>query len=196
MYKLLKISCLLLLMSLCVHAREIIFDLRSQDFVNSLGEKQFSSKYNLDDKIIIQTNMLKNDQAVYHTNSNVTGKFNLYPLRTIFDWTLNVDVQYEGLKDKNRFIKLTDENGVTILLELNTIGFIFNAIDYNAKLDKKHLLIQLVKKNETVEFYLNKQLIDTQLTNFSKIKSVETTFYKFSLYDKDKLNNILLVSND
>lgn len=196
MQQLLKYSAILLLLSFSVYAREIIFDLRSQDFINSLGEKQFSSKYNLDDKIIVHTNMLKNDQDIYHTNSNVIGKFNLYPLKTIFDWTLNVDVQYEGLKDKNRFIKLTDENGVTVLLEFNTNGFIFNAIDYNAKLDKKHLLIQLIKKNENVEFYLNKQLIDTQLTTFSKIKTVETTFYKFSLYDKDKLNNILLVSND
>lgn len=192
-FKMITLLCFFVLSSF---AKEIVFDLERQDFINSLGDKQLSTKYNLNDRMIIHTNLLKNEQGVYHTNSDNIGRFDLHPSIPMVDWKFNLDIQYEGLKDKNRFIKFTDMNGEVILLEFNTAGFIFNSIDYNAKIDKKHLFIQIVKNGESVEFYLNKQLIDTQMTNFEKLKSIETTIFKFSIYDQDKLNNILLVSND
>ena len=196
MQTIIKFLVLTMVLAVSSVAREIVFDLDSQDFINSLGDKQLSTKYNLDDRMIIHTNLLKNEQGIYHTNSNTIGRFDIHPSIPMIDWKFNLDIQYEGLKDKNRFIKFTDKNGEVILLEFNTIGFIFNSIDYNAKLDKKHLFIQLVKNGESIEFYLNKQLIDTQMTNFDKLKSIETTIFKFSIYEQDKLNNILLVSND
>lgn len=177
-------------------AKEIIFDLDNQDFINSLGNQQLNAKYNVDDKVIIETNLLKNDQGIYHTNANTIGNFSIIPSRQMYDWKVNVDVQYEGFKNKNRMIKFTDVNGEVILFEFHVAGFIVNSVDFKANIDKKHLIIQIVRQDDKVHFYLNKQLIESQKVEFGMLKSIETTIYKFSVYEQDKLNNILLVSSD
>ena len=187
---------LLIVLNVAAFCREIIFDLHKQDFMNSLSDRQLSTKYNVEDKVIVQTNLLKDEQGVYHTNSDIMGKFDIYTNTPLIDWKFNLDVQYEGLKTKNRFIKFTDTNGEVILLEFNTVGFVFNSIDYNANINKKHLFIQVKRIDGKIEFYLNKQLIDSQNLDFARLKSIETTFYKFNVYEQDKLNNVMLVSND
>ena len=191
-----KITVLVLFFISSGFAKDIIFDLGAQDFQNSLIEQQHSTKYNIDDKVIIQTNLLKDPLGYYHTHAKVMGLFVLNNRWPMNDWKFNLDVQYEGSKNKNRFIKFTDINGEIILFEFHPEGFIFNSKDYKANLDGKHLVIQVVKTNEKVTLYLNKQLIKTQDIAFESLKSVETTMRKFSFKEQDKINGMLLVSND
>lgn len=193
---LLKIIFLVVLFVGNGFAKNILFDLGAQEFQNSLSDQQRSTKYNIDDKVIIKTNLLKDTLGYYHTNANIEGVFNINSSWPVSDWKFNLDVQYEGLKDKNRFIKMTDKTGEVILIEFNTKGFIFNAKDYKANIDRKHLLIQVIKLDEKVSLYLNRQLIETQNIKFGQLKSVETTILKFSFKEQDKINNLMLVSND
>lgn len=196
MKNLIKITILVLFLITNGFTKDIMFDLGAQDFQNSLIDQQHSTKYNIEDKVIAQTNLLKSTLGYYHTNAKVLGHFVINSIWPLNDWKFNLDIQYEGSKKKNRFIKFTDIKGEVILFEFHPEGFIFNSKDYKANLEGKHLVIQVVKTNEQVSLYLNKQLIKTQEVNFESLKSVETTVRKFSFQEQDKINGMMLVSHD
>ena len=177
-------------------AKELLFDLRAQDFSNA--QKQKMAKYKISDKIIIETNTVKSPNGGYYytAKSYISGYFNIEIIKPLNNWKYNLDiVYYTNTKDKKRSIIFTDKFGENIILEFYQTGFTINGKEYKANTYKEHMLINITKNTNNLSVSINAQNIYKSSIDFDNLKSISTNIlYDYNSYDE--LNNLLLVSND
>jgi len=178
-------------------AKELLFDLRAQDYSNAEKQEQKMAKYKVNDKIILETNIMKAKKGGFYftDSSKIDGHINIELTKPIKNWKFNLDITYytynNGMK---RLLIFNDKFGENIILEFYKTGFTINGKEYKANIHKERMLISIKKDDKNVYILINSQKIYTSTIDFDNLKSISTNISYD--YGYDKLNNILLVSND
>ena len=209
MKKTIKIILFLgLLAASSLNAKELLFDLRAQDYANTLKDTSITSKYKISDKIILETNLRKSKKAVYYYIDNfISGFCNLQINIPLKNWTLNSNIVYQSIyqdsekyfTNKKRLIKFIDNTGHTIILEFYKDGFTINGKEFKAKINDEQLALNISKLDNKISFKINGQTIHTiNSSNFQNLKFIDTDIWnwKFSNSYYDRLQDLKLFSND
>lgn len=199
MKSLIKLVLVGLLAVSSLNAKEILFDLRAQDFSNAVKQEQKMTKYKISDKIILETNANKSSKGYYYTANNIKGLINIEVNKKISNWKYNLDITYHTyFENKKRLIIFTDKFGENIILEFYKKGFTINGKEYKANTNKEHMLISIKKESTNLSISINSQKIYTSTIEFDNLKFINTEIMFDNEYHNawDRLNNILLVSND
>ena len=180
-----------------LNASEMLFDLRAQDYSNTLTNNSIMSKYKINDNVILETNINKSSEGFYHIENLFTkGVLALNIKSPITNWKYNLDIEYTGFSTEKRVIVFSDKIGENITMEFYPDGFTINAKEYKAEIAKQHLIINITKDLNNFTVTINGQKVHTSQVKFGILKSVTADILKQNLNIFDKLNNIILVSND
>jgi len=188
-----------------LNASELLFDLRAQDFSQTLKDTK-NARYKVNDKIIIETNLIKSGSGFYYTNQGRTGAFNLSLATQLSNWKLDLDVIYDSkgthdykkyLTNNKRLIKLSDISGETFILEFYYCGFTINGKEFKSKINEEKLQIGIKNENNKLTVSINGQSIYEESNSFGKLRFIDTSYINFqNNCAYDQLNGITLVSND
>ena len=188
-------------------ASELLFDLRAQDYSNTLKEESITSKYKISDKIILETNLRKSKGAIYYyVDNKISGFCNLEIKSDIKNWLFNTNIVYQSYistksrsTDKIRLIKFIDSEGTSIVLEFYKDGFNINGKEFKAEIDNEQLALNIKKINKKIIFKINGQTVHTLINSeFKDLKFINTDIWNWS-YDNsyyDRLQDLKLYSND
>ncbi len=178
-------------------AKELLFDLRSQDFANTLDDKQIDTKYKVSDKIMVETNMLKSTK-----NGSYYGKDALFSIKVangLKNWKTNIDITYKFCCATNikRYIKFIDKFGKTIVLEFIEGSFTLNGKKYKAKFDEELLSLEIIKRNENIIILMNNQKLYDSKVDFDNLKYININNFPSTVgMGYDNISQILVVSYD
>ena len=175
-----------------LYGKEIIFDLRAQDFANSLHGKMITSKYKVNDTVIVKTNLLKASKGDFYYNHDHSkhGFFNFIVNNLNLNWKLSLDIKYVYYykTETKKHIKFIDEYGENILLEFTKKGFTLNGKQYKADINKEKMLLEIININNKLSIRMNGQNIYKHKINLAKLKYIDIDIYEEELY------GILLIS--
>jgi len=180
-----------------LNASEILFDLRAQDYSNTLTNNSIMSKYKINDNVILETNINKSSKGFYYIkNQGIKGVLTLNVKSPITNWKYDLDIEYIDSSTEKRVIVFSDKIGENITMEFYPDGFTINAKEYKAEIAKQHLIINITKDLNNFTVTINGQKVHTSQIKFGILKSVTADILQSNIYNFDKLNNIILVSND
>jgi len=183
-----------------LNAKEILFNLNAQDFSNVIEQKEIMTRYKVSDKIILETNIDKSSKGYYYIGDDTKkGKINIEINTKISNWQYKIDIIYGPYSDNTeRFIIFTDKFGKDIILKFYENGFIINGKKYKSDIDGERMLINIQKEANTLNVLIDNQKIYTAPIEFGDLKLISTDVNFDASYEHkwDKLNNIVLISND
>jgi len=203
--KKLILASLLLVSSL--GASELLFDLRAQDYSNTLKADVIVSKYKINDKVILETNLNKSTSGMYYyiNDTEKVGFCNIELKDGLKNWTFVVNVIYQSyirsnlFTDKKRLLRFLDNNGNIIVLEFYRTGFTINGKEFKANIDDSQISLIIKNENNKMTFKMNgEKIYAINTTEFKKLKNINyDLWYYHSGYNKfDRLQDLKLYSND
>jgi|TARA_R110002033_G_scaffold29007_5_gene65295 hypothetical protein len=188
-----KLVLIGLLTTCSLNAKEL-FDLRIQDFSNTLEDKQIDSRYKINESIIVETNTLKERKGGYYytTPSYRKGLFNIELLTPVKSWIYNYSVQYENGK---RLLKFIDESGKNLVFEFGNKEFTINEKEYKTNIEDEELFITIEGVNGEFKITMNGQTLNAKVVGFGNLKKIETSLTGDGV-NRDKLYGATLISHD
>ena len=203
-----KLIAIVLLIGLNnLYADKLLFDLRAQDYANTLKEDVISSKYKINNKIVLETNLNKSSSGIYYINDNNTiGFCNIEIQSSLTNWTFESTIVYQSYNwnkdrsiDTRRLIKLIDKQGNIIILEFYKNGFSINGKEFKAEIDNEQCVLNIRKISHKIIFNINGQQIYTiNNLKFTNLQFIHTDIlnwiYDYSYFDR--LQDLKLYAND
>ena len=164
---------------------EIAFDLHAQHFSKAIEGKYEGARYELP-KAFVSTN-LKYVDGEYLTQDR-GGYINVEVKEPKSNWSVSVDAYYimGNERKKTRTIKLTSENGESILVSFKNDAITFNGENVYTPGEYKRMTIALTQNANDINLTINGVKAGTATrATFKKLKYVDVQ----AIYEYDSGNN-------
>ena len=175
---------------------EIAFDLHAQHFSKAIEGKYEGARYELP-KAFVSTN-LKYVDGEYLTQDR-GGYINVEVKEPKSNWSVSVDAYYimGSERKKTRTIKLTSENGESILVSFKNDAITFNGENVYTPGEYKRMTISLTQNANDISLTINGVKAGTATrATFGKLKYVDVqAIYEYdSGHNYDYINGITIGS--
>lgn len=172
-FKLISLVLLTLLAGRASAAADIVFDLHAQHFSKAIEGQYEGARYELP-KAFFTTN-LKYVDGAYLTKSNA-GNINVEVKEPIANWSMSADTFYimGSNYKKTRTIKMTSENGESVLVSFRFDAVTFNGENVYSPGEFKRMTIAVTQNTNDIELIINGVKVGTATREtFGKLKYVD-----------------------
>lgn len=176
---------------------ETHFDLNAQLFSETKTvDKMIGARYELP-KSFVTTNL---NYVGYYKTLNDYGHFNVELKQPIVSWGVSLDAfyGYDGYASDLRSIRLTAENGASIIISIQYSNVMVNGVKvYAPTLERQRMSFAINKSADSLSINIDGRLADTiSLASFDKLKFVELQLiqehYSSSSYTSDQLHGLTI----
>lgn len=151
----------------------IAFDLQAQHFSKAIEGEYQGARYELPEAFV--TTNLKYVDGTYLTQSN-TGNLNVEVKTPVSEWSVSVDAYYILGTDykKTRTIKMTSENGESILISFRNDAITFNGEKVYTPGERKRMTVAVTQNTSQISLVINGVAAGTATREtFGKLKYVD-----------------------
>ena len=164
-----------------VAAAEIAFDLHAQHFSKSIEGLHEGARYELPEAFV--TTNLKYEDGSYVTKDE-SGILNVEVKTPISNWSVSVDTSYV-LGDhisKTRTIKVTSENGESVLISFKYKAVTFNGSIVYTPTERERMTVSITQNADDIGLVINGIIAGTVTrSTFGKLKYVDVQ----AIYEND-----------
>lgn len=167
---------------------EIAFDLHAQHFSKSIEGLHEGARYELP-KAFVTTN-LKYIDGTYITKADYAGILNVEVKEPIADWSISVDAFYilGSQHDQTRTIKVTSENGESILVSFKFDKVTFNGTTVYQPGEYQRITTAITQNGDDIDLVINGAIAGSaSRATFGKLKYVDVQ--AINEYDNSDYNN-------
>lgn len=158
-----------------------VFALQDYEYANVTTKK--IQKYNIDNNLILSMKVFKVEtldgyEGYTEKDTFIKGVF-IKP--TLKNWVLTMDINANlyAYRDWPRILKITDENGLALSMNINhgklCAGDMCTEADSDAK--NVRITVKVIYANNKVTFYVGNNKLYSSKKRFSKLKSFEYDFH-------------------
>ncbi|WP_022952037.1 hypothetical protein [Leucothrix mucor] len=181
-----------------VFAAEIAFDLHAQHFSKAIAGQYEGARYELP-KAFVTTNLKYEDGA--YVTKNESGVLNVEVKTPIPDWSVSVDAFYVmgNSQYKTRTIKVTSENGESVLVSFKNLAVTFNGVKVHTPSERQRMTVAITQNSNEIGLVINGVIAGTATrATFGKLKYVDVQ----AIYeddnstgsDYDRVNSLIIGS--